>query len=373
MYSKFQKSNLEYDAVFGPQIDSDMTLSMKKYYQNKTFEPARSPSRRHSEIFPKNMDYTLKKKTTCYPKVTKMPKMTKPDFPEPFAFSSYELTNDSPSTTPKFRFKSQYNIASLMAQKRKIKRLDLTQPNPSKSNPVHLLNCYTPKTHPTNPNHPDNENMIKSTNLLGSTEKNIFDQSLTQTNLNNSEKLISCSKIADKKFDFDFYNSTHQFFGPGNKGVSRDDANGEYGSLRFRINGRVVGGLDAEEGPKQKCGVGSGRAQVGEGTVVLGDMGKAGYDAGVNKPVRVVGGWIGAGLSFKKSRAWGKDVGGGRDIEIIKENKEKGFDVVGRKKSLLDGYHMDVMVDGPFEGFGTMELNNVGSPGDSHFYVEEEG
>jgi hypothetical protein len=147
-YSKFQKSNLEYDAVFGPKFDSDMTPSMKKYYQNKTFEPTQSPSRRQSEISRKNTDQTLKKTSTCYPKVPKFPK---PDPPEPFAFSSYELSNISPPTHPKFKFKSHSNIASLMAQKLKIKRLNLSQPNPQKSNRVHLLSAYTSQTHPNNP------------------------------------------------------------------------------------------------------------------------------------------------------------------------------------------------------------------------------
>ena len=116
-------------------------------------------------------------------------------------------------------------------------------------------------------------------------------------------------------------------------------------------------------------------------TVAVGDWGgdRDGVPYGYNgdKLGRVAGGGVGGGLSFKKSKAWGKDRNPhpvhGSNIEIRKGDREKGFDLLGRKKSLVDGFHMDVIVDEPFEGFGTSELDNVGSPGDVNFYVEKEG
>lgn len=106
---------------------------------------------------------------------------------------------------------------------------------------------------------------------------------------------------------------------------------------------------------------------------VLGDVEKAPCEGNVNRVAGMLEGRIGPGLSFGKSRAWGKEVAGGSGVEIINGERGKGFDGLGRKKSLLDGYDMDVMGDEVFEGFGTTELNNVGSTGDSHFYGEEEG
>jgi hypothetical protein len=253
---------------------------MKKYYQNKTFEPTRSPSRLQSEISLKTTDYPLKKTSTCYPKVTKFPK---PDPPEPFAFSSYELSNISPPTHPKFKLKSHSNVAFLMAQKLKIKRLNLSQPNPQKSKRVHLLSAYTPQTH-----------------------------------INNPFSLLNLNK------------STHQFFGSNGKGVT----------------GMVE---------------------------VLGDVEKAPCEGDVNRVAGVLEGRIGPGLSFGKSRAWGKDIVGGSGEGVIKGERGKGVDGLGRVKSLLDGYDMDVMGDEVFEGFGTTGMNNVGSTWGSHFYGEEEG
>ena len=189
-YSKFHKSNLQYDAVFGPQNESDMTDATKKFYQASTFEPARSPNRRQSDTPPPKTDYTLKKMSTCYPKVTKTlqtSKTTKTDSPEPFAFTSYELNSSCPSPAPKFKFQLKPNIATQISQIRRIKRLNLHQPNPYKSNAVHLLNGYTPKLHPTYNCNPDSPNTIKSTQLLVAPQKS--DHWPTRTNLDQSNDL----------------------------------------------------------------------------------------------------------------------------------------------------------------------------------------